>query len=60
MSRAEVAELLRIAPESVRSALRRYGITEVRGYPRAAVEALPARRTGRGARTDLVQPIEPK
>lgn len=39
MSRAEVAELLGVAPEAVRSTLRRYGVREVRGYPREAVMA---------------------
>ena len=53
MSREEVAKLLGISPESVRSTLRRYGIHEVRGYPRDQVESL--RRPGRGARTDLTQ-----
>lgn len=53
MSREEVAELLRIKPNSVRDTLRRYGITEHRGYPRAEVEAL--QRPGQGARTDLVK-----
>lgn len=51
MSREEVAALLGIAPESVRSTLRRHGITEQRGYDRDDVAAL--RRPGRGARTDL-------
>jgi hypothetical protein len=51
MSRDEVAALLGVKPESVRSILRGYGIRELRGYPRAAVEGL--RRPGRGARTDL-------
>lgn len=39
MSRAEVSELLGVAPEAVRSTLRRYGVREVRGYPREAVLA---------------------
>ena len=51
MSREEVAALLGIKPNSVRDTLRRYGITEQRGYPREAVESL--QRPGRGARTDL-------
>ena len=51
MSREEVAALLGISPESVRSTLRRYGITEVRGYPRDQIEKL--HRPGRGHRTDL-------
>jgi hypothetical protein len=51
MSREEVAELWGIDPEAVRSTLRRYGINEERGYPRAAVKAV--KRPGRGARTDL-------
>ena len=44
MSRDEVAALLNIGPESVRSTLRRFGIPEERGYPRALVEALDRRR----------------
>lgn len=56
MSRDEVAALLGIKPESVRSTLRRYGITEHRGYPRRQVENL--RRPGRGWRTDLKPPLE--
>lgn len=51
MSREEVAALLGIAPESVRKTLGRYGITEVRGYPRDRVAGL--RRLGRGHRIDL-------
>lgn len=51
MSREEVAALLGIKPDSVRSTLRRYGITELRGYPRAQVENL--QRAGQGRRTDL-------
>ena len=51
MSREEVAALLGISPESVRSTLRRYGITEVRGYPRTQIEKLE--RPGKGHRTDL-------
>lgn len=39
MSRDEVAALLGVAPEAVRSTLRRYGVREVRGYPREAVIA---------------------
>lgn len=52
MGRDEIAALLGIAPNSVRDTLRRYGITERRGYPRAAVEALaqPGARPGRGGR----------
>ena len=58
MSRDEVAALLGIKPNSVRDTLRRYGITEQRGYPREAVENL--RRPGKGWRTDLhgPRPIE--
>lgn len=52
MPRDEVAALLGIDPEAVRSTLRRYGITEQRGYPRQQVMAL--QRPGQGARTDLV------
>ena len=48
MSRDEVAALFRIDPNSVRDTLRRYGITEQRGYPRAEVEAI--RRPGRGGK----------
>lgn len=51
MSRDEVAELLGIKPNSVRDTLRRYGITEQRGYPRAAVERL--QRLNQGRRTDI-------
>lgn len=51
MSREEVAQLLGIQPDSVRATLRRYGVAEVRGYPREAVEAL--QRPGRGYRSDL-------
>jgi hypothetical protein len=57
LGRDEVAERLGISPEAVRSTLRRYGITEQRGYDRAAVEALE--RPGRGARNDLPFPTEP-
>lgn len=53
MPRDEVAALFGIAPSAVRSTLRRYGITEQRGYPRERVEAAAAARPGRGARTDL-------
>lgn len=58
MTRDEVAALLGISPESVRSTLRRYGITEQRGYPRDQVESL--RPVGQGTRTDLRFPDEPK
>lgn len=51
MSRDEVAALLGIKPQSVRSALARYGITELRGYPRDQVERLE--RKGKGYRSDL-------
>lgn len=51
MTRAEVAAHLGIAPESVRSSLRPYGISAQDGYPRALVESL--QRHGRGRRTDL-------
>jgi hypothetical protein len=51
MSREEVAALLGISPEAVRSTLRRAGIREQRGYPRDQVVAL--KRPGRGRRTDL-------
>jgi hypothetical protein len=51
MPREEVAAFLGVAPESVRHILRRYGITEERGYPRDQVLALE--RKGRGRRTDL-------
>lgn len=46
LTREEVAALLGIQPESVRSTLRRYGIVERRGYSEAAV--LNLRRPGRG------------
>lgn len=52
MGRDEIAALLGIKPNSVRDTLRRYGITEQRGYDRAAVEAIaqPGARPGRGGR----------
>lgn len=50
MTRDEVAVLLGIKPNSVRDTLRRYGITERRGYPREAVESLE--RPGRGRRRE--------
>jgi predicted ArsR family transcriptional regulator len=50
MTRDEVADLLGIKPNSVRDTLRRYGITEQRGYLRAAVESLE--RPGRGRRRE--------
>jgi DNA-binding CsgD family transcriptional regulator len=53
MTRDEIAALWGIDPEAVRSTLRRYGITEVRGYPREAVEAVE--RPGQGRRTDLIR-----
>jgi hypothetical protein len=53
MTRDEVAALLKIEPNSVRNTLRRYGITEHRGYPRDAVESL--QRVGRGFRSDLTE-----
>ena len=43
MTRDEVAALLNIGLESVRSTMRRRKIPEVRGYPRAEVESLGAR-----------------
>lgn len=53
MNRNEVAEHLGIAPEAVRSTMRRYGINEQRGYPRDQVLNLerkqPSRRKGPGA-----------
>lgn len=51
MSREEVAALLGISPESVRSTLRRHGVIEQRGYDREAVELL--QRPGQGHRSDL-------
>lgn len=51
MSRDEVAALLGVKPDSVRVILGRYGVREVRGYPRDAVMNL--RRPGRGYRSDL-------
>lgn len=51
MTRDEVAELLGINPESVRSTMRRYGISEQRGYPRDQVTKLKLK--GRGRRTDI-------
>ena len=47
MTREEVAEHLGIDPESVRSTMRRYGITERRGYPRDQVLALERKPLGR-------------
>ena len=44
MTHDEVAALLGIGPESVRSTLRRHSIPLVHGYPRALVEALDRRR----------------
>ena len=57
MTRDEVAALLKIDPNSVRNTLRRYGITEQRGYPRDAVESL--QRVGRGFRADLAATDRP-
>ncbi|MEJ3658603.1 hypothetical protein WEH80_37170 [Actinomycetes bacterium KLBMP 9759] len=60
MSVNEVGVLLGIDPKSVRSVLRRHGITEERGYPRGPVEELAETyvpRAGQGRRTDL-QPKE--
>jgi hypothetical protein len=53
MSRDEVAALLGIDPEAVRSTLRRYGIRELRGYPREAVEREMKNYPQQGRRTDL-------
>lgn len=58
MSREEVATLLGIKPNSVRDTLRRYGVTEQRGYPREQVEAAAAVRPGRGKRTDLRRQVD--
>lgn len=44
MTHQEVAALLGITPESVRSTLRRAGITEQRGYPRELVLSLHRQR----------------
>lgn len=49
MTREEVAEHLNIAPESVRSTMRRYGISEQRGYPRDQVIALQRKQPSRRA-----------
>jgi hypothetical protein len=56
MSTDEVAALLGIDREAVRSTMRRYGIPH--GWPRADVEALKARGygQGQGRRTDLRHP----
>jgi predicted ArsR family transcriptional regulator len=51
IGREEAAAILGISPDSVRSTLRRYGVTERRGYVRSEVEGV--RRVGRGRRTDL-------
>lgn len=56
MSTEEVAERLGVAPQSVRSTLRRFGVSEVRGWPREQVENL--QRPGRGRRTDLAGDVE--
>jgi hypothetical protein len=51
MTRDEVAKYLGISPESVRSTLRRYGISARRGYLRSEIQSLE--RHGKGRRTDL-------
>lgn len=54
MTTVEVAEHLGCAPGSVRRILKQRGITEQRGYDRAAVLGLNyRRREGQGRRTDL-------
>jgi hypothetical protein len=58
MTRAEVAAMLGISPDSVRNTLARAGITEERGYPRERVERLAERRPMRGYRTDLHGPAD--
>lgn len=55
MSREEVADLLGIDPESVRSTLRRYGVREERGYPRDEVLRAAQMRPRQGRRTDLLR-----
>lgn len=47
MSTAEVVAHLGVNPTSVRQTLRRYGIHEVRGYPREQVMALERKPRGR-------------
>lgn len=47
MNREEVAEMLGIAPDAVRSTMRRHGIERIEGWPREAVEALHGRREAR-------------
>ena len=53
MTREEAAAHLGISPDSVRNTLRRYGITERRGYPRDQVLGLvrkqPSRASSPGA-----------
>lgn len=58
MSRDEVAALLDINPEAVRSTLRRYGIRELRGYPREAVIRELRNYPQQGRRTDLTDRTE--
>jgi hypothetical protein len=47
MSRDEVAAHVGISPQSVRTVMRRYGITEVRGYPADLVRNLQRKPRGR-------------
>lgn len=61
MSRDEVADLLGIKPESVRSTLRYFDVHEQRGYDRAEVLDAVARRRGKGwrkGRTDPAPAVE--
>lgn len=53
MSRDEAAAVLGVAPQSVRHVLRRYGVTEERGYPPERVREVARNRKGQGRRTDL-------
>lgn len=55
MTRDEVADLLGIAPDSVRSTLRRYGVREERGYPRDEVHRVAQMHPRQGRRTDLIR-----
>lgn len=53
MTRDEVAHLLGIDPNSVRSTMRRYGIRLLRGYPRSLVLERLKDYPQQGKRTDL-------
>lgn len=57
MTADEVAEHFGIQPASVRSTMRRYGITEQRGYPREQVMALERKPRGRPPREGTVSSV---